>query len=122
MEYGSYEEKAMAKPIDDQSMNLQQPLAKTQAVTADLKSASDHAMVIGTVLTKNLPTQVKVGEVAQAIEQTEELQEKLAESAETLTEVSAELKQEIAKSREVAAQLEATRAKVEQLKDKVSGP
>lgn len=102
----------MATPVNDHGSDLEKPLQKTQAVTADLQTASDHALVIGTVLAQELPPHVQVGEVAQAIEQTEELKEKLAESAETLTEVSAELEQEIAKRQEVSRQLQASRAKV----------
>ena len=110
----------MAIPVNDHGGDLEKPLQKTQVVTADLQTASDHALVIGAVLIQELPAHVQVGEVAQAIEQTEELKEKLAESAETLTEVSAELEQEISKRREVAKQLEATRAEVEELKAEVS--
>lgn len=106
----------MVTPVDDHGDDLLKPLQKTEAVTADIEYAADHAMVIGTVLAQELPAAVQVGEVAQAIEQTGELQEKLAESAETLTEVSAELEQEIAKRRSVTKQLEASRAKVEALK------
>ena len=110
----------MATPVNEQVGNLQKPLEKTQAVTAELQNAADHAMVIGTVLAEELPEHVQVGEVAQAIVQTEELKEKLAESAETLTEVSAELAQEIANRRAVSKQLEASRAQVEELKSEVS--
>lgn len=106
--------------LNDSASELQKPLQKTQAVAVELLAASDHAMLIGTVLAQELPTQVQVGEVAQAIEQTEELKEKLAESAETLTEVSAELEQEIAKRRAVAEQLKATRAQVELLQTEAS--
>ena len=109
----------MATPVND-PVDLTKPLQQTQAVAADLETAADHAMVIGTVLAQELPAHVQVGDVAQAIEQTEELKEKLAESAETLTEVSAELEQEIAKRRAVATQLKASRAEVEELKAEVS--
>ena len=118
--YSLCKEMAMATPVDDQASDLQKPLKKTLAVTDELQTASDHALVIGTVLAQELPAHVQVGEVAQAIEQTEELKVKLAESAETLTEVSAELEEEIAKRREVAKQLEATRAKVEALQGEAS--
>ncbi len=120
VEYKFNDEIAMATPVYDHGGDLKKPLQKTQAVTSDLQTASDHALVIGTVLAQELPPHVQVGEVAQAIEQTEELKEKLAESAETLTEVSAELEQEIAKRQEVAKQLQASRAKVEALKAEVS--
>jgi chromosome segregation ATPase len=109
----------MATPVDD-GEKLLRPLQKTQSVAADLESASNHALVIGTVLAHELPDEVQVGEVAQAIEQTEELKDKLAESAETLTEVSAELEQEITKRRAVAKKLEESRAQVEKLAAKVS--
>lgn len=111
---------AMATLVDDLGGDLQKPLQKTQAVTADLHAASNHAMVIGTVLAVELPAQVQVGEVAQALDQTEELKEKLAESAETLSEVSAELEQEIAKRRKVSKQLEVSRAQVVELQAEVS--
>lgn len=110
----------MATPVDHHGDALLKPLQKTEAVTAELQYAADHAMVIGTVLAKELPIEVQVGEVAQAIDQTEDLKEKLAESAETLTEVSAELEQEIAKRRAVAKQLDASRAQVQALKAEVS--
>ena len=110
----------MATSVVAHGDDLLKPLQKTEAVTADLEYAADHAMVIGTVLAKELPVDVQVGEVAQAIEQTGELKDKLAESAETLTEVSAELEQEITKRRAVARQLEASRAQVEALKTEIS--
>ncbi len=110
----------MATLANDHGGDLEKPLQKTQAVAAELQTASDHAMVIGTVLSQELPAHVQVGDVAQAIEQTEELKEKLAESAETLTEVSAELEQEISKRQEVAKQLKATRAEVQELRADVS--
>ncbi|MEO7255036.1 MAG: hypothetical protein ABIZ64_12460 [Casimicrobium sp.] len=110
----------MATLANHQGDDLQKPLQKTQAVTSDLEKAADHAMVIGTVLAQELPVDVQVGEVAQALEQAEELKDKLAESAETLTEVSAELEQEIANRRSVTKQLGAAHAKVDELKAEVS--
>ena len=110
----------MATPSNDHGDDLDKPLEKTKAVTAELHSASHHAMIIGTVLEQELPAQVQVGEVAQALDQTEELKEKLAESAQTLSEVSAELEQEIAKRRKVSKQLKASRAQVQELQAEVS--
>lgn len=110
----------MSTSVEDHGAELLKPLQKTEAVAADLEDASDHAMVIGTVLAKELPVEVLVGDVAQALEQTVELKERLAQSAETLTEVSAELAQEIAKRRAVALQLAASRAQVTALKAEAS--
>ena len=88
---------------------------KTKAVEFEIRKASDHAAVIGTVLAQQLPDEVQVGEVAQAIEQTEDLEQKLAESAATLANVSAELGREIKKRRHVSEELNKSEARVARL-------
>ena len=118
--YSLREETLMATPDIDPAGGLLKPLQKTQAVTDDLQSASNDALVIGAVLAKELPAHVQMGDVAQVIEHTEELKDKLEESAETLTEVSAELEHEIEKRRAVARQLAASRAQVEHLEAEIS--
>jgi len=75
--------------------------------------------VIGTVLAQELPAEVQVGEVAQAIEQTEQLEQKLVESAATLAEVSAELGREIIKCQEVTEKLNKSQARVDELSDEI---
>ena len=88
---------------------------KTKAVQVDVQTASDHVSVIGTVLATELPEEVQVGEVAQAIDQTTELEQKLAKSAATLAEVSVKLGREIRKRRKVSEELYKTRAQVKKL-------
>ena len=110
----------MANHTDDQASDLELPLKKTQDVTADIENASLHALVIGTVLDHALPGSVKVGDVAQAIAQTEELKEKLAESAETLADVSTALSIEIEKRAKVARQLGKSQERVEQLSEQIA--
>ncbi len=75
--------------------------------------------MIGTVLAQELPAEVQVGEVAQAIEQTEQLEQKLVESAATLAEVSAELGREIIKCQEVTEKLNKSQARVDELSDEI---
>ena len=103
----------------DQIGGLDVTREKTKAVEADILRASDHAAVIGTVLSQQLPDEVQVGEVAQAIEQTEELEQKLVESAATLADVSAELGREIEKRRKVTKKLSQSQARVDALADKI---
>jgi hypothetical protein len=79
---------------------LDQTLQKTEAVAAEVQRASDDLAVINTVLEQELPDEVQVGDVAQAIEHTGQLEKKLAESAETLAEVNATLAEEIEKRTE----------------------
>ena len=99
----------------EQTGGLQVVHQKTKAVEADILRASDHAAVIGTVLAQQLPDEVQVGEVAQAIEQAEELEQKLAESASTLADVSAELGREIKKRRKMTEELNQSQARVARL-------
>ncbi len=99
----------------DKAADLQEAHKKTQAVKEEIERASDHAAVIGTVLAQELPDEVQVGDVAQAIVQTEELEQKLVESAATLADVSAELGREIKKRRKVTKELDKSRARVDQL-------
>lgn len=99
----------------DPAVDLEETHKKAKTVEAEVLRASDHAAVIGTVLAQELPDEVQVGDVAQVIEQTEELEQKLAESAATLAEVSAELGREVKKRRKVTAELTKSQARVDKL-------
>ncbi len=79
------------------AMPLQNTLEKTEAVTAVIERASHQLSVVNTVLEQNLPPELQVGDVAQAINQTEQLEKKLSRSVEALTEVSAALEAELKK-------------------------
>ena len=110
----------MAVSHHDKSDVLQQVHRKTEAVEAEIRRAADHAGVSGAVLAQELPDEIQVGEVAQAIEQTEELEQKLSQSAATLADVTAELGREIKKRRAVTKELDKSRAHVEQLCDEIN--
>ena len=92
-------------------MQLLETLEKTEAITADVQHASQQLAVVNVVLEENLPDEVQVGDVAQAISQTGELEKKLAESAQALAEVSQALEYEIEKHEEAVAQLADARAR-----------
>lgn len=109
----------MAMPSDPNAHYLQDTLEKTGAVAAEVQSAASQVGVIGTVLAHELPDELQVGEVAQALEQTEELEHKLAESAETLADVTAALEREIRKRHETDDKLEISRARVKELSTQV---
>lgn len=78
---------------------LDRTLKKSEEVAADVQRASDNLAVVNTVLEQELPEEVQVGEVAQAIAHTGQLEEKLARSAEKLAEVNEALSREIAKNK-----------------------
>lgn len=99
--------------------SLDKTLKKSEEVAADVQRASDNLAVVNTVLEQELPDEVQVGEVAQAIEQTSQLEQKLAKSAEKLAEVNAALSEEIEKRREVTAERDESQALAEELKARI---
>ncbi len=99
--------------------SLERTLEKTEAVAADVQRASDNLAVVNTVLEQELPEEMQVGEVAQAIEHTSQLEQKLAKSAETLAEVNAALNEEIEKRLEITAQRDESLAEAEELKAQI---
>jgi hypothetical protein len=106
--------------LPPERMPLEHAASTTHAVAADVQSASDDLLVINTVLEQELPDELQVGEVAQAIEHTGQLEKKLAESAESLAEVHAALKVEIEKRKAVTAERDAKQALVDKLKNEQS--
>ena len=94
---------------------LGQTLKKTVAVAEDVHRASQNLSVVSTVLEQELPDEVQTGEVAQAIAHTNELEKKLAASAEKLEEVNAALAKEIEKRIEVTEQRDESRATVREM-------
>ncbi|WP_390343777.1 response regulator [Variovorax boronicumulans] len=99
--------------------SLDKTLKKSEQVAADVQRASDNLAVVSTVLEQELPDEVQVGEVAQAIEHTSQLEEKLAQSAEKLAEVNAALSEEIEKRLEVTAERDESQALAERLKARI---
>lgn len=99
--------------------SLERTLEKTEAVAADVQRASDNLAVVNTVLEQELPEEMQVGDVAQAIEHTSQLEQKLAKSAETLAEVNAALNEEIEKRLEITAQRDESLAEAEELKAQI---
>ncbi len=94
---------------------LDRTLDKTKAVAVEVQRASEDLAVVGTVLEQELPAEVQVGDVALALAHAEELERKLAASAEKLAEANEALAREIEKRAEVTKQRDESEARVEQL-------
>jgi len=107
------------QPSPRGTTSLDRTLKKSEQVAADVQRASDNLAVVNTVLEQELPEEIQVGEVAQAIEHTSQLEEKLAKSAEKLAEVNAALSEEIEKRLEVTAERDESQALAEKLKAKI---
>ena len=97
----------MIKPLGSSADTtvLGTTLRKTEALTLEVQRASDDLAIVHTVLEHELPSEIQVGEVAQALQHTGQLEEKLAQSAGELIEVNAVLAEEIEKRKNAEAQL-----------------
>ena len=73
------------------SAALDAAIEKAKEVAADIKQAADDLAVANTVLETKLAEEVKVGEVAQALDHTESVEKTLTKSAEALEEVNTAL-------------------------------
>ena len=60
----------MVEKVEDENAApaLGQTLKKTEKVAAEVQSASDNLAVVSTVLEQEIPEELQVGEVAQALE------------------------------------------------------
>lgn len=67
---------------------LQKAIAEAKEVAAEIRDAADHLAVVNTVLQDQIPDDVQVGEVAQALAQSEEVEKNVSKSAETLDSVN----------------------------------
>jgi len=74
-----------------ESAALDAAIEKAREVAADIKQAADDLAVANTVLETKLAEEVKVGEVAQALDHTDAVEKTLSKSAEALEEVNAAL-------------------------------
>ena len=77
----------------DAAASMEHTLDKARQVAAEIRQAADNLAVVNTVLEEQLPDEVQVGEVAQALDQSGAVEKRLTRSAERLTQVNAELAQ-----------------------------
>ena len=71
--------------------SLEETIEKAMEVAAEIREAADHLAVVNTVLQDQIPDEVQVGEVAQALDQSAVVEKAIARSAETLSAVNTEL-------------------------------
>ena len=72
---------------------LESAIEKAKEVAAEIREAADNLAVVNTVLQDQIPDEVQVGEVAQALGQSDAVEKIITKSAETLDQVNTELEQ-----------------------------
>lgn len=75
-----------------------------------VENSAQELLVINAVLKQELPDHVQTGEVAQALEKTDALEERIKESANDIAEVNQALEQEIGERAELERELAHTKA------------
>ena len=73
------------------SAALESAIDKAKEVAAEIQQAADNLAVANTVLQDQIPDEVQVGEVAQALDQSDQVEKTITKSAETLDQVNSEL-------------------------------
>lgn len=70
---------------------LERAIDKAKEVAAEIAQAADNLAVANTVLQNQIPEEAQVGEVAQALEQSDQVEKLVTQSAQTLDKVHNEI-------------------------------
>lgn len=82
-------------PVSPPVTLLREALDQNEAVKDTVEQSAAELVVINAVLRHEVPSEVQTGEVAQALQKTDELEERIQACADDLDEVNDALKQEI---------------------------
>ena len=96
---------------------LTRALDQSEAVKEAVEHSADALLVISTVLKQEIPSYVQTGDVAQALQKTNELETKINDAASDLAQVNEVLAQEIDERMDLERELAAARAALEVAKD-----
>ena len=93
---------------------LAHALDQNEAIQESVAQSAEELCVVAAVLSREIPDEVKTGEVAQAIQRTEELENRMQASADDLARVNQSLKDEVSTRTELERQLAAAQAELGQ--------
>ena len=93
---------------------LARALDQNQAIQESVEQSAAELCLVSAVLSREIPDAMKTGEVAQAIERTEELENRVQASADDLARVNQSLKAEISARGELERQLALAQAGLDQ--------
>jgi C4-dicarboxylate-specific signal transduction histidine kinase len=89
---------------------LERALGQNEAVKDTVEQSAAELLVINAVLKQEVPPHIQTGEVAQALQKTDELETRIQESAEDLAQVNQTLEQEIGERADLERELASTKA------------
>lgn len=103
------------QPIDSFSpTSLEHVLDQNEAIQESVGESAAELCVIHAVLQHEVPDSVKTGDVAQALQKTDELEERIQASADNLEQVNHTLKEQIQMRAELEQQLALAKTALEQ--------
>ena len=102
--------------------SLERVLDQNVAIQDTVGQSAGELCLINTVLKQEVPSHVQTGEVAQALQKTDELESRIQASADDLAQVNTALKQEISTRAALERQLASTQSALEQAQDAMPEP
>ena len=98
----------------DSSTPLERALEQNETAKGIVEQSAAELVVIHAVLKQELPAQVQVGDVAYALQRTDELEIKISDTAQELAQVNEVLAQEIGERVDLERELAATKVALSQ--------
>ena len=102
--------------------SLERVLDQNVAIQDTVGQSAGELCLINTVLKQEVPSHVQTGEVAQALQKTDELEGRIQASADDLAQVNAALKHEISTRAALERQLASTQSALEQAQQAMPEP
>lgn len=97
--------------------SLERALDQNEAIQETVEQSAAELCVIHAVLKQEVPEHVQTGDVAQALQKTDELESRIQTSADNLEQVNQALKEEILVRADLERQLAATQAELDQVQN-----
>ncbi|MDB5868567.1 MAG: hypothetical protein JWP96_899 [Polaromonas sp.] len=102
-------------PASSAPTPLERALDHNVTIQDTVEQSAAELCVINAVLKQEVPEHVKTGDVAQALQKTDELESRIQASADELAQVNDALKHEIIERTELERQLASAQAALEQI-------
>ena len=105
---------------DTTSTPLERALDQNATVQDTVERSAAELMIINTVLKQEIPDHIQIGDVAQALQRTDALENKISETVEDIAHVNQVLAQEIGERVDLERELAATKAALVQARDRLA--
>ncbi len=102
------------------STPLARALDQNETVKDTVEQSAAELLLINAVLKQGIPDHIQTGEIAQALQKTDELENKISDTVEDIAQVNQVLAQEIGERADLERELAATKAALSQARDQLA--